>query len=58
VSYAVTAPVAAAFGVRETLVGAGVLGAAVTLGFLFVPGVRLPDQPAGPVVRDAVPVPA
>lgn len=47
VSYAVTAPVAAAFGVRETLLGAGVLGALVTVAFLFVPGVRAPDdQPA------------
>ena len=58
VSYAVTAPVAAVFGARETLVGAGVLGAVVTLGFLFVPGVRLPDQQAEPVTPDAVPVPA
>lgn len=44
VSYAVTAPIADAFGVRETLVGAGVLGALVTLGFLFLPGVRTPDR--------------
>jgi MFS family permease len=43
-SYALTAPAAAAWGVRETLVGAGVLGAAVTLAFLFVPGVRMPDR--------------
>jgi MFS family permease len=44
VSYAVTAPIADALGVRETLVGAGVLGALVTLGFLLVPGVRTPDR--------------
>lgn len=44
VSYAVTAPIADALGVRETLVGAGVLGALVTLGFLLVPGVRAPDS--------------
>jgi MFS family permease len=43
VSYAVTAPIADAVGVRETLIGAGVLGALVTLGFLFLPGVRTPD---------------
>lgn len=49
-SYALTAPAAAAFGVRQTLVGAGVLGAAVTLSFLFVPGVRSPDR-----VLEAVP---
>jgi MFS family permease len=45
VSYAVTAPVAAAIGTRPTLIGAGVLGAAVTLSFLFVPGVRDPERP-------------
>ena len=44
VSYAVTAPLAAAIGVRETLLFAGVLGALVTVGFLFVPGVRAPDD--------------
>ena len=37
-------PAAAAWGARETLVGAGVLGAAVTLTFLFLPGVRAPDR--------------
>jgi MFS family permease len=47
VSYAVTAPVAEAVGVRTTLVGAGVLGAAVTLVFLAVPGVRALDRGAG-----------
>ncbi len=52
VSYAVTAPVAAAIGTRPTLIGAGVLGAAVTLGFLFVPGVRDPERP--PAVTGAV----
>ena len=39
-SFAITAPVAAVFGARATLVGAGVLGAIVTLGFLFLPGMR------------------
>ena len=48
VSYAVTAPVAAVIGVRETLLGAGVVGALVTLGFLLVPGVRAPDGCPGP----------
>lgn len=45
VSYAVTAPVAAAIGTRPTLITAGVLGAAVTLAFLFLPGVRDPERP-------------
>lgn len=39
-SYALTAPVAHLVGARETLVLAGVLGAAVTFAFLYVPGVR------------------
>lgn len=40
VSFALTGPVASALGVRATLVGAGVLGAIVTLSFLFLPGMR------------------
>jgi DHA3 family tetracycline resistance protein-like MFS transporter len=40
VSYALTAPVAALVGVRGTLVGAAIIGAAVTGGALFIPGVR------------------
>jgi MFS family permease len=39
-SFALTGPVAAVFGVRTTLVGAGVLGGIVTLAFLFIPGMR------------------
>jgi hypothetical protein len=40
VSYALVGPLAAAFGERATLVGAGILGAAVTFAFLFLPGLR------------------
>jgi MFS family permease len=40
VSFALTGPIAAAAGVRHTLVGAGVLGAGITLAFLFLPGMR------------------
>ncbi|MDQ4109180.1 MAG: MFS transporter [Actinomycetota bacterium] len=40
VSFALTGPVAAFFGPRTTLVGAGILGGIVTLGFLFLPGMR------------------
>jgi hypothetical protein len=40
ISFALTGPVALVFGVRETLVGAGVLGGIVTLAFLFIPGMR------------------
>ena len=40
VSYALTGPLASAFGERVTLIGAGAVGAAVTLVFLFLPGLR------------------
>ncbi|WP_432986017.1 MFS transporter [Dactylosporangium sp. CA-233914] len=43
-SYALAAPVANAIGVQNTLIGAGVLGAAVTLAFLYLPGMRSPKQ--------------
>jgi DHA3 family tetracycline resistance protein-like MFS transporter len=39
-SFALTGPVTAAIGVRATLVGAGILGAAVTLAGLLLPGMR------------------
>jgi MFS family permease len=40
VSFALTAPVAGALGARATLIGAAALGAAITLGALFLPGMR------------------
>jgi MFS family permease len=43
-SYAAAAPVASLIGVRQTLVAAGVLGALVTFGFLFLPGMRQPQE--------------
>jgi MFS family permease len=46
-SYALTAPVASALGPRQTLVIAGTLGAAVTMGFLFLPGMREGEEPLG-----------
>jgi MFS family permease len=48
-SYACVAPVAAWIGVRNTLVGAGVLGAIVTIGFLFLPGMRASEEIPPPV---------
>jgi hypothetical protein len=54
-SFAIVAPVTAAIGVRHTFMVAGGVGAAVTLAFLFVPGVR--DADAGPTGR-AEPDPA
>ena len=44
VSFALTAPVAAVFGARATLVGAAALGAAVTLSAFFLPGMRAIEQ--------------
>jgi DHA3 family tetracycline resistance protein-like MFS transporter len=44
VSFALTGPIAAAAGARETLVGAGLLGATITIAFLFVPGMRDPER--------------
>jgi len=42
-SLALTGPMSAAVGVRATLIGAGVLGAAATLGGLLLPGMRRVD---------------
>jgi DHA3 family tetracycline resistance protein-like MFS transporter len=53
VSFALTAPVAAAVGVRATLVGAAIVGSVVTLGALFLPGMR--DVEREPVDRGAQP---
>jgi hypothetical protein len=39
-SYGLAAPAAHLFGVRHTLIAAGVLGACVTLAFLYLPGMR------------------
>ena len=46
VSFALTGPVAAAVGAQETLIGAGVLGAAVTAAFYFLPGIRETERAA------------
>jgi MFS family permease len=46
-SFALTAPVAAVFGARATLVGAAALGAAVTLGGFFLPGMRAIERTSG-----------
>jgi DHA3 family tetracycline resistance protein-like MFS transporter len=40
ISFAITGPVASVVGVRATLVGAGLIGAAATFGALFIPGMR------------------
>ena len=43
-SYGLTGPVASAFGARQTLIGAGVLGGAATFAFLFLPGMRATER--------------
>ncbi len=40
ISYALSGSVAAYFGIRATLIGAGLLGTVVTFAFLFLPGMR------------------
>jgi DHA3 family tetracycline resistance protein-like MFS transporter len=45
-SFALTGPVTGAIGARATLVGAGLLGAIVTLAALYVPGMRALDERA------------
>jgi DHA3 family tetracycline resistance protein-like MFS transporter len=45
ISFALTAPVAAAIGARGTLVGAAILGGVVTGAAFFLPGMRAVEQP-------------
>jgi MFS family permease len=47
-SFALTAPVAAAVGARATLVGAAAIGGLVTLGALFLPGMRDVEEEKAP----------
>ncbi len=54
VSFALTAPLSAAFGVRATLIGAGLAGAAATLGGLLLPGMRAVDRTLAPAGRGAI----
>jgi DHA3 family tetracycline resistance protein-like MFS transporter len=39
-SFALTAPIAGLIGVRATLIGAALIGGVITLGALFLPGMR------------------
>jgi DHA3 family tetracycline resistance protein-like MFS transporter len=48
-SFALTGPVSELIGARNTLVSAGMIGAAVTLAAMFVPGVRRPQDAPTPV---------
>ena len=55
-SFALTAPVASALGARTTLIGAGIIGGAITLSALFLPGMRdIEGQAADALERSADP---
>ncbi len=47
-SFALTAPLSALLGVRATLIVAGLMGAAATLGGLMLPGMRAADRAMAP----------
>jgi DHA3 family tetracycline resistance protein-like MFS transporter len=51
ISFALTAPVAAAIGVRATLVGAALLGGLVTAAAYFLPGMRAIEERSDPDAR-------
>jgi DHA3 family tetracycline resistance protein-like MFS transporter len=51
-SFALTAPIAGLVGVRATLIGAAAIGGAVTLGALFLPGMRDIEDVAVEVERE------
>ena len=56
-SYALTVPVSQALGPDTTLVIAGTGGAVVTLGFLFLPGVRVSEERPVVLVSEGPPFP-
>ena len=49
ISFAIVGPLASTFGAQTTMIWAGLLGAAVTIGFMFIPGAREPG--AGRLAR-------
>jgi MFS family permease len=54
-SFALTAPVAAAVGARTTLVAAAIVGGAITLGALFLPGMRDVEGAGGEPLAERMP---
>ncbi|HTW43169.1 MAG TPA: MFS transporter [Solirubrobacteraceae bacterium] len=54
ISFALTAPLSAAFGVRATLIGAGVAGATVTFAGLLLPGMRAFDRSGAQAARGRI----
>ena len=53
ISYALTAPAAALFGVRATLIGAALIGSIATAAAFFLPGMRDVEGRSGQPARDA-----
>jgi DHA3 family tetracycline resistance protein-like MFS transporter len=51
-SFAFTGPVTAAIGAQATLIGAGLIGGAVTLAALYLPGMRDPESADGDLGLD------
>jgi MFS family permease len=51
ISFALTAPISAALGVRTTLIAAGLAGAAATVGGLLLPGMRSAEHSGAPGAR-------
>jgi Transmembrane secretion effector len=58
ISFALTAPVAAALGARATLIGVGILGAVATLAAFFLPGMRAIERGDDGLVDAALVPPA
>jgi MFS family permease len=57
-SFALTAPLSALLGARATLIAAGLMGAAVTLGGLMLPGMRAADRAMAAPARATISPPA
>ena len=54
VSFILTGPISNAIGVDETLIGAGLIGSALTFAFLFLPGIHDTEKDGS---LDALPAP-
>jgi hypothetical protein len=52
VSFLVVGPLAAAIGADAVLIAAGVLGAAATVVFMFMPGARAPERDGSLLIAD------
>ena len=55
ISFAIVGPLASTFGAQTTMIWAGLLGAAVTIGFMFIPGARDPERDGSLVSPEPLP---